>query len=245
MKNHNNKLQDLFELAKKTSVEVGKYLLSKKNEDLKIFKEEGRDIKLEIDREAEALIRKKLLITQISILGEEYGVDDINSQYRWIIDPLDGTANYFRGLDQCCVSIALMNDKKVEVGVVFNFNTNELFAAYAGGGATLNGQKISVSTINKKNKASLITGFPTSEPIEFSSEIISDLKKWKKIRMFGSSALSCAYIAAGRCDAYQEKGAYLWDFAAGICLIEEAGGVADYKKINGYSYAVNFSNGKL
>ena len=245
MKIDSKELTSQYQLAKRTAIEAGDYLLSRKDENLIIHSDLGRDIKLEIDRETEELIRNRLSITGISILGEELGSDKIQSQLKWIVDPLDGTSNYFRGLDQCCVSIALMDGEEVLVGTIFNFNTNELFSAYKGGGAFLNDRHIKVSEIHNKANASLTTGFPASESLESSALFLQNFSGWKKIRMFGSAALSCAYVASGRCDVYQEKGVYLWDIAAGICLVEEAGGKAFYKKIDDSRYSVNFTNGRI
>ena len=237
--------KDYLEIAKKVAIEAGNFLLENKLTKKEIFSEAGRDIKLQLDRDTESLIRKKLKFTNISILGEEFGDDKSNSSLRWVIDPIDGTANYFRGLDQCCVSIALLDKNESKVGVVYNFNTNELYSAAEGCGCYLNDSKISVSNISDKSKASLTTGFPASETIESQYDFLDGLKKWKKIRMFGRAALSCAYVAAGKCDYYAEKGVYLWDFAAGICLVNEAGGSVDFTSIDDERYAVKFSNGKL
>ena len=131
------------------------------------------------------------------------------------------------------------------IGIIFNFNTNEMFHGLKGDGSYLNNIKIKVSKINDKAKASLTTGFPSSEDIDTSTTFIDFLKDWKKIRMFGSAALSCAYVASGRCDFYTEKGVHLWDFAAGICLVSEAGGSVNYAKIDNERYNVQFSNGYL
>ena len=237
--------KDYLEIAKKVAIEAGNFLLENKLTKKEIFSEAGRDIKLQLDRDTESLIRKKLKFTNISILGEEFGDDKSNSSLRWVIDPIDGTANYFRGLDQCCVSIALLDKNESKVGVVYNFNTNELYSAAEGCGCYLNDSKISVSNISDKSKASLTTGFPASETIESQYDFLDGLKNWKKIRMFGSAALSCAYVAAGKCDYYAEKGVYLWDFATGICLVNEAGGSVDFTSIDDERYAVKFSNGKL
>lgn len=245
MKTDSKELTNLYQLAKRTAIEAGDYLFSRKDQNLIVHSDLGRDIKLEIDRETEELIRNRLSLTGISVFGEELGSDNIHSQLKWIVDPLDGTSNYFRGLDQCCVSIALMDGEEVLVGMIFNFNTNELFSAYKGGGAFLNDRHIKVSEIENKANASLTTGFPASEPLESSALFLTNFRGWKKIRMFGSAALSCAYVASGRCDVYQEKGVYLWDFAAGICLVEEAGGKVFYQKIDDSRYSVNLTNGKL
>ena len=237
--------KDYLEIAKKVAIEAGNFLLENKLTKKEIFSEAGRDIKLQLDRDTESLIRKKLKFTNISILGEKFGDDKSNSSLRWVIDPIDGTANYFRGLDQCCISIALMDKNEALVGVVYNFNNEEMYAAAKELGCYLNDSKVTVSNIDKKNKASLTTGFPASETIESQYDFLEDLKGWKKIRMFGSAALSCAYVASGKCDYYAEKGVYLWDFAAGICLVKEAGGDVEFTLIDDERYAVRFSNGKL
>ena len=98
---------------------------------------------------------------------------------------------------------------------------------------------------HSKNKASITTGFPASETIESSMDFLKDLKGWKKVRMFGSAALSCAYVASGKCDYYAEKGVFLWDFAAGICLVKEAGGNIAYSLIDNDRYEVIASNGLI
>ena len=237
-------LKNLKQLAIKAAREAGEYLLKNKTAKKEIFSEEGRDIKLEIDRSTEKLIRTSLRESDISILGEEYGGKSSDG-LAWVIDPIDGTANYFRGLDQCCISIALMDGNQALLGIIYNFNTNELFHAQHEQGAFLNDLPISVSNISEKNKASLTTGFPASESIESSIDFLEGLKEWKKIRMFGSAALSCAYISSGRCDAYIEKGVYLWDFAAGICLVNEAGGRVQFSKIDSERYSVKFDNNCL
>jgi len=239
------KLKSLFDIAKTAAKNAGDYLAKRKYDEKKIFNEIGRDIKLEIDRDAEKLIRQELIATKIPILGEEFGDDDISSQYKWVIDPLDGTSNYFRGLDQCCVSIALLREDKALIGIIYNFNNNELFTSFKGGGAYLNNTRICVSNMTEVENSTLTTGFPASENITLGSELFNSFKLWKKIRMFGSAALSCAYVASGRCDVYKERGVYLWDFAAGICLVEEAGGKAVFKKIDEARYQVNFTNGIL
>ena len=235
------KLSDLCIIAAR---DAGNFLKKNKFLDKEIYKEEGRDIKLEIDRSAEKIIRHHLEPTKINILGEEFG-GDLNSKTLWVIDPLDGTSNYFRGLDLCCISIGLMSHGKCLIGVIYNFNTEEIYSAIKGGGSFLNNNKISVSSIDQRNKASLTTGFPASETLESSVSFLGDLKSWKKVRMFGSAALSCAYVASGKCDFYAEKGVYLWDFAAGICLVEEAGGIAEYSPIDNQRYEVSFRNRHL
>ena len=238
-------LKNNLEVAIVAARKAGEFLIKNKNQTKKVLVEQGRDIKIELDRECENLIRDELKSTQIEIYGEEFGGEISQDVIRWIVDPIDGTANYFRGIDQCCISIALMEGMKSKIGVIYNFNTNEIFYASSGNGAFLNEKEIQVSDISDVSKASLFTGFPASESIESQSQFLKNLAVWKKIRMFGSAALSCAYVASGKGDYYAEKGVYLWDFAAGICLIEEAGGKAEFLLIDDDRYSVKFSNGKL
>ena len=238
-------LKNNLEAAIVAARKAGEFLIKNKNQTKKVLVEQGRDIKIQLDRECENLIRDELKSTQIEIYGEEFGGEISQDAIRWIVDPIDGTANYFRGIDQCCISIALMEGMKSKIGVIYNFNTNEIFYASSGNGAFLNEKEIQVSDISDVGKASLFTGFPASESIESQSQFLKNLAVWKKIRMFGSAALSCAYVASGKGDYYAEKGVYLWDFAAGICLIEEAGGKAEFLLIDDERYSVKFSNGKL
>ena len=237
-------LNELKNLAVDAAMQAGDFLNKSKLEKKEILEEEGRDIKLIIDQDTEKLIRSNLQATGIQILGEEYGGDIADGKY-WVIDPIDGTANYFRGLDECCVSIALMEGNEALIGVIYNFNNDQMYTAIKDQGAFLNNKEISVSDITSRDKASITTGFPASESIESSMNFLENLKGWKKVRMFGSAALSCAYVASGKCDYYAEKGVYLWDIAAGICLVKEAGGCADFKLIDKERYEVVFSNNLL
>ena len=116
-------LNELKDLAINTALKAGKFLNKNKSEKKEIHEEKGRDIKLIIDQDTEKLIRSNLQVTDIPILGEEYGGDIADGKY-WVIDPIDGTANYFRGLDECCVSIALMEGNEALIGVIYNFNNN-------------------------------------------------------------------------------------------------------------------------
>ena len=134
-------LKNNLEIAIKSARKAGKFLIENKNKSKKVLVELGRDIKIELDRECENLIRADLKKTNIEILGEEYGGEGSQDITKWVIDPIDGTANYFRGLDQCCVSIALMKGMKSKIGVIYNFNTDEIFYASSGNGAYLNEKK--------------------------------------------------------------------------------------------------------
>ena len=189
---------------------------------------QGKDVKLEADLGAEKIILKHLGKTNVQILSEEAGwVDANDSNAAWVVDPLDGTYNYLRGFPVSCVSIAMVKGDKRILGVIYDFNRDEMFAGIVGQGATLNGREMSVSNISKKSDAVLMTGFPVRR--DFSPEAMiqfaSDLGDWKKVRMIGSAALALAYVAAGRADYYREENTMPWDVAAGCALIEAAGGV--------------------
>jgi len=239
-------LEELVKVANNAALKAGNYLMDNKNLDKEIYLEKGRDIKLEIDRNSEKIIYEELKGTKISFLGEEFGLKkESEDGLLWVVDPLDGTSNYFRGIDQCCVSIALMQNESPLLGVIYNFNSNDVYYASKGNGAYLNDIKIKVSSISDKSSASLTTGFPASEKTKNTLDFLGDLSKWKKIRMFGSAALSCAYVASGKCDVYLEKGIYLWDIAAGICLVEEAGGKVKKELLQNDQYSIEMSNGIL
>ena len=239
-------IEELKDNAINAALKAGEYLLREKNSKKKVFLEKGRDIKLEIDRNAEKIIRDYLETTDIQILGEEFGGELKPDCMTWVIDPLDGTSNYFRGLDQCCVSIGLIKNEEPIVGVINDFNNGNLYVSSLGGGSYLNNKRIHVSNIKHKNKATIGTGFPTGSEFSNTINFLQTLGEWKKIRMIGSAAMSSAFVAAGKFDVYSEKGVYLWDFCAGACLVKEAGGVSKIKSLNdNYKYSVFLSNGLL
>ena len=172
-------LNELKDLAISAARQAGGFLNQNKLEKKEVYQEEGRDIKLIIDQDTEKLIRSSLEKTNIPILGEEYGGEMSNERY-WVIDPIDGTANYFRGLNECCVSIALMEGNEALIGIIYNFNNDQMYTAIKDHGAFLNNTKISVSDVALKSKASITTGFPASETIESSMNFLENLKGWKK-----------------------------------------------------------------
>jgi myo-inositol-1(or 4)-monophosphatase len=145
----------------------------------------------------------------------------------WLVDPLDGTANYGCGVPLCCVSVALMSAGRPVAGVVYDFNRDEMFAGCRGHGASLNGTPIRVSAKAAKDISVLATGLAVRG--DYSDQAMDafarDMRQWKKVRMIGSAALSLAYVAAGRFDAYRESAIMMWDVAAGWALVEAAGGV--------------------
>ncbi len=196
---------------------------------LTISKKSKNDFVSEVDRMAEQEIIQviKYAYPDHSILAEESG-EHKGNDYTWVIDPLDGTTNFLHGYPQYAVSIALKHKGKTEVGVVYDPLRDELFTAENGGGATLNNRKIRVSKQTDLNSALIGTGFPFKYPQHLDAylSMFKELTpKTAGIRRAGSAALDLAYLAAGRLDGFWEIGLKEWDFAAGILLVQEAGGV--------------------
>ena len=223
-------MQDLdscLKIARSASLLAGNYLKEKQAKDLKILSNTARDLKLQIDIDAEEIIRE--YITQKSclpILGEESGMSEEPDEFFWVVDPLDGTSNFLRSIPISCVSISLMQGLTPVLGVIFDFNNSDLYCAHKKSQAYLNDRKISVSSLNLKNESTLVTGIPAKDSysdMEFKN-MISDFQSWKKIRMIGSAAMAAVYVASGKADAYKENGIFLWDIAAGAAIVEAAGG---------------------
>lgn len=203
-----------------------------------VVEKDRMDFASEVDRLAEVEIVKELRRAQpdYTILGEEGGQQKGNrgpSRYTWVIDPLDGTSNYLRGLPHWCVSIALCEGPEPLHAVIFDPLRNELFTASRGGGAQLNGRRIRVSERRELTGAMLATGFAPRERKRADAQldcIKSLLVHAEDIRRGGSAALDLAYVAAGRVDGYFEAGVMAWDIAAGVLMVREAGGrVCDYR----------------
>ena len=193
-----------------------------------VLSSEGRDLKHQADRDAEKAILEYLKEKSLfPVLTEESGVHGkMGDGPLWIVDPLDGTLNFSRSNPFCCVSIALWQSDQPLMGVVYDFNRDELFSGIVGEGAWVNDQPIRVSEVETKNKAILATGFPTFSDFSNDSlrEFVGQVQQYKKVRLFGAAALSLAYVACGRVDAYMENDIMLWDVAAGAALVKAAGG---------------------
>jgi myo-inositol-1(or 4)-monophosphatase len=189
---------------------------------------EAHDIKLELDVRCQALIEKILAsaFPQIPVLGEEGSTGDVTAEYRWVIDPIDGTVNYFFGMPHACVSIALQHRAKSVVGVIYDPFTDELWTTTKDQPTRLNGKIIRVSNRSKLNDCMIAMGFSkTKDNLEKSlPHLIRISRQAKKIRIMGSAALELAYVASGRLDCYIERTINLWDVAAGSLLVENAGG---------------------
>ena len=245
------KFEKEIEIAIKAAKSAGKYLLQeRKNLNLKI-KSNPKDTKLIADIESEKLILDILSSeSKYSVLAEEAGKSSDNlGEIFWVVDPLDGTANYNRNIPICCVSIGLISNMKPLLGVIYDFNNDDLYVGDSiNNSTTVNNIKIHVSDIQNKQDGVLITGLPfnTDYSDKALEKLISDMQTWKKVRMIGSAAMASCYVASGKAELYKEKGIYLWDIVAGAAIVESAGGKVQINNINEtFQVDVVFSNSKI
>ncbi len=188
------------------------------------------------DKAIQAIIKKDF--PNHSILSEETAEKISSSEFKWIIDPIDGTVNFANGIPICCVSVGLEQNDKIIMGAVYNPIIKEFFFAERGNGATLNDKKISVSNKTEVLKSCLVTGFPytyvnqPNGPLEVFGRLI---RQGVPVRRLGSAAIDLCWVAAGRFDGFYEHKLNAWDSAAGFLIVEEAGGKVTDLKGNPYS----------
>ena len=214
------------------------------------------DLVTEADIAAEELIidRIRSHYPLHGILAEESGETiqegSSRSEWKWIIDPLDGTTNYAHGYPCFCVSIGVEHAGALEIGVVYDPMRNEMFAAERGQGATLNERRIRVSDVEELNRAMMCTGFPydvRTRP-DFARDFTNFTLHAQAVRRDGSAALDLAYVACGRFDGFWEDGLNTWDIAAGALLVSEAGGrITNFENepLDIYTKKVVASNGRV
>ena len=183
-----------------------------------------------VDKQAEELIIEALrrLIPESGFIAEEGTAGSSDEKYKWIIDPLDGTTNFIHGLPPFAVSIALMEDDELVLGVVYEVTQNECFYAWKGSKAYLNGNVIEVTTASTTADSLIATGFPYSAMDMLDPFIISMryfMIHSHGLRRLGSAATDLAYVAAGRFEAFYEHGLKPWDVAAGAVILRQAGGI--------------------
>lgn len=225
----------MLNFAIETAREAGQILLEKFGRKISVSKKGDIDLVTEADLASEKLIIERIRshYPKHSILAEESGeaisLDGVNT-WKWIIDPLDGTTNFAHGYPCFCVTLALEHDGEIVVGVTFDPTRNELFAAEKGKGATLNNKPMRVSETEKLSESLIITGFPYDfkQREDFAKHLTQFLLKSRGVRRDGSAAIDMAYVACGRFDGFWEEGLNPWDVAAGVLLIEEAGGRVSY-----------------
>jgi len=215
--------RELLNIAEKIAVKAGDILKKSKAE---VILSMGKDIKISSDKESHKIIIKGLSKTGIKIISEEDDFHQFGMNYSWVVDPLDGSMNFFKKIPISAVSIGLIRNGKSILGVVYDFNRDEMFTGIVGEGAWLNGERIYVSKIKEKNEAVIATGFPSYTNFSKKSleEYISLIQDFKKVRLLGSASISLAYLACGRVDAYYEKDIKIWDVAGGMAIVEAGGG---------------------
>jgi myo-inositol-1(or 4)-monophosphatase len=233
--------------------DAGRILVERQGRSLQVSNKGDINLVTEADLAAEKLIIERInsYYPRHAILAEESGASSSQpAEWKWIIDPLDGTTNYAHGYPCFCVSIAAERDGKIEIGVIYDPVADELFAAERGQGATLNDRTIRVSEIDELNRAMLCTGFPydVRERPDFARHFSAFTMQAQAVRRDGSAALDLAYLACGRFDGFWEDGLNPWDIAAGVLLIEEAGGqISDFegRTLDIYTAKVLASNGLI
>ena len=197
----------------------------------------GKEVKLIADRELNFVMLQKLKkLSSFNILSEENDEKVLNqNDYNWILDPLDGSFNYLRGIPIYCISLGLWKGLEPVLGVIYDLTQNDIYHGIIGENAYKNKKKISVSSVNISSDAVLCTGFPVNYSYSKDNVInfVNNVRNYKKIRLFGSAAMSLSFVACGRVDAYIEDDIMIWDVAAGIAIVKAAGG------------QVNFTNGRL
>ena len=242
-------LDHCLTIAKSAALLAGDFLLSSKSNNLEILLNEGRDLKLQLDIDTEKLLKKYIgSKSTYAILGEELGSNNHLGVYYWVIDPLDGTSNYLRNIPISCVSIALMNNNYPILGVIYDFNHEELYCGHDNSRAFMNDEEIHVSSLASKKDSTLVTGIPAK--VNYSDkefeEMIRDFQAWKKVRMIGSAAMAACYVASGKAETYKEKGIFLWDVAAGAAIVGAAGGKISLKNFQSdFRVDAKFSNNTI
>lgn len=222
-------LSESLALANSAACEAGRILLERSADLANVRDARGKDLKLAADTRAEEMILRRLQEgSSFPILSEESGAGagfGTAAEY-WVVDPLDGTLNYSRGLPLTCVSIGLWRADQPLLGVVHDFERGEVFAGVVGEGVSCNGTSVRVSSVSDTSQAVLATGFPSGRDFGDATllEFCRKVQGFKKVRLLGSAALSLAWLAAGRLDAYAEDDIWLWDVAAGLALVRAAGG---------------------
>jgi myo-inositol-1(or 4)-monophosphatase len=236
----NNMIREVCDIAKETGIFI-------RNESGRILRSDVETKSLNsfvtyVDKSAEQLIVKELqaLLPQAGFIVEENTIDKHGELYNWVVDPLDGTTNFIHGIPVFSVSIALMHQQEVVLGVVYEINNDECFHAVRTQGAFLNGQPIKVSEAAATRHSLLATGFPYYNYDRLDS--FMHLFSWcmantRGLRRLGSAAVDLAYVACGRFEGFFEYGLNAWDVAAGCLIVQEAGGqVSDFRGGNNYIF---------
>lgn len=217
-----------LDVAATAATEAGRLLLELRRKPVEVLSEAAHDIKLKADQLAEGrildVLRERMPLPVLTEESGEHGAVEENARM-WVVDPLDGTFNYSRGMPLCCSSVGLWEGGQPVLGAVYNFFSDELFTGIVGRGAWLNGKPIAVSGVRAVAQASLATGFPHHQDKSDAPLLafVRQVQTFKKIRMLGSAALMGAHVACGWLDAYLEDDIWLWDVAAAAAICRAAG----------------------
>jgi myo-inositol-1(or 4)-monophosphatase len=218
-----------LQLAIRAAEAAGEVLKAEFLAGSEVRSETAKDIKLAADVHAETralgILRDG---SPHAILSEEAGADagiDVRESH-WAVDPLDGTFNFSRGLPYWCVSVGLWRSDQPVLGVIHQPMTGVTYAGRVGSGAWLNGRPMRVSAVGEVSRAALATGFPAGRDFGRDSlaGFVAQAAAYKKVRLFGSAALSLAHVAAGALEVYHEEDIQFWDVAGGLALVAAAGG---------------------
>ena len=231
-----NLLAGALNVATAAALEAGKLITQNitQLDRVKVTKKVGTRSRTELVSEIDLMAERTIIefldssYPEFNVLSEEAGDLGRDSEYCWVIDPMDGTHNFLHGHPHCCVSIALKFQGEAVIAVVYDALRNELFTAKKGGGAQLEGRRIRVSDNNRLSDSLLCTGFPYREGSEtklWLKTFAALMPRAQSIHRTGSSVLDLAYIACGRYDGFWEFGLKEWDIAAGALLVQEAGGI--------------------
>ncbi len=244
-------MADYLELAIEASEAAAELLRENFGSELNVDAIEAHDIKLELDVRSQELITEKILkaFPDHAIYGEEGMAGNQESEFQWIVDPIDGTVNYFYGIPHFAISIALRRGEEMIAGVIHDPILREVWTVEEGGPARLDGREISVSARDDPAQAMVTVGFAkTKESLEKGMARFGEIaRQVRKVRTLGSAALGLAYISCGRLDAYIEEQISLWDIAAGKMLVEQAGGIVRLTPHaeGGDKFSIVATNGKL
>lgn len=246
-------MKELLETARKLAEEAGEHIRQSASQLRQVDYKGRADMVTDVDRRAEEIILDglRLAYPDHAVLAEESGENEAQSDFRWVIDPLDGTTNFVHGYPFYCVSIAVQYRQETVAAVVLNPVLGELFSALKGGGAHLNGNPITVSFTSELPKTLLATGFPyqIGENWQHSMSLFEAFyRNCHGVRRDGAAALDLCYVAAGRFDGFWEYELQPWDVAAGLLIVQEAGGkTTDFQdNLSGiYDRQVLASNGRI
>jgi len=224
----------MLDFAIRVARDAGRLLRDRMGTRLDVTHKGAIDLVTDVDLASEQLIRDAIAThyPRHQVLAEEGGLNEVTSEYRWIVDPLDGTTNYAHGYPVFCVSIALEHRGEVALGVVYDPMRDELFSAERGAGAALNNRPIRVSQTSELIRSILSTGFP----YDITTSSLNNLDHWanfamnaQALRRDGAAAIDLCYVGCGRFDGFWELNLGAWDVAAGALIVEEAGGrVSDF-----------------